>query len=459
MSKVTNEMAKRRRARRPRRQGQRSLKGKTVSLDISDMAHGGSGLSLYRGKPVFVPYTLPGESITAEISGERGKVLFARGQQLIAASQDRAEPRCPHFGPGRCWGCQWQHIDYSAQLPLKQDVLADQLSRIGKLPDTVIESALKPIMPAPQPWAYNHSLSLLRAESGAWGLKRQERGVEPIQECHLAHPDLLELLHELDLDYEPAQRMTLRRGSDGRLMLIFEIDAEEEPQLQTDLPLSVNLILPDREPVNVIGDTHSMYSIGDRHFRATAGAYMRTNIGALAGLVAAVQRMARMQGGEAILDLYAGVGIFSAFVAGAVARVTLVESYPPAAGDADHNLADFDNVDVIEGSVENVLADMIQEEARYDIALVDPPRSGLSEEVTARLGELGIGRIVYVSGNAAALARDCRRLIHSGYRLREIQPIDLAPQTYYIDAIACFELSSRRSSSAAISKSISADVL
>jgi len=437
-------MAKRRRARKPRRQGQRSLKGKTVSLDISDMAHGGSGLSLYRGKPVFVPYTLPGESITAEISGERGKVLFARGQQLVAASRDRAEPRCPHFGPGRCWGCQWQHIDYGAQLPLKQDVLADQLSRIGKLPDALIESALQPILPAPQPWAYNHSLSLLRAESGGWGLNRQERGVEIIGECHLAHPDLLELLRELDLGYEPAQRMTLRRGSDGRLMLIFEIDAEEEPQLQTDLPLSVNLILPDREPVNVIGDTHSMYSIGDRDFRATAGAYMRTNIGALAGLVAAVQQVARLQGGEAILDLYAGVGIFSAFMAGAVARVTLVESYPPAAGDADHNLADFHNVDVIEGSVENVLADMIQEEARYDIALVDPPRSGLSEEVAARLGEMGIGRIVYVSGNAAALARDCRRLIHSGYRLREIQPIDLAPQTYYIDAIACFELSSRR---------------
>ena len=404
------------------------------------MAHGGNGLSLYRGKPVFVPYTLPGESITAEISGARGKVLFARGKQLVAASQDRAEPRCPHFGPGRCWGCQWQHIDYSAQLALKQDVFADQLSRVGKLPDETIESALQPITPAPQPWAYNHSLSLLRAESGLWGLKRQARGVEPISECHLAHPDLLALLLELDLDFEPAQRMTLRRGSDGRLMLIFEIDAEEEPQLQTDLPLSVNLILPDREPVNVIGDAHSLYTIGDRRFRATAGATMRANVGALAGCVAAVMRLARLQGGEAILDLYAGVGVFSAFMAGAAGRVTLVESYPPAAGDADHNLADFENVDVIEGSVESVLADMIQEEARYDIALVDPPRAGLSDEATARLSELSIGRIVYVSGNPAALARDSRRLIDAGYSLRELQPIDLAPQTYYIDAIARFEL-------------------
>jgi len=433
-------MSKRRRARKPRRQQQKSLRGKTISLNIGDMAHGGHGLGTYQGKPVFLPYTLPGESLTAELSGRRGNALFARGRQLIAASQDRVEPRCPHFGPGRCWGCQWQHIDYAAQLLLKQDVLADQLSRVGKLPDALIESVLQPILPAPEQWAYNHSLSLLPAESGGWGLKRQERGVEAIGECHLAHPDLIDLLLELDLDYENAQRLTLRRGSAGCLMLIFAIDAEEAPELHTDLPLSVNLILPDREPINLIGDAHSMYEIAERGFRVTAGSYMRANIGALEGLVAEMMKAASLQGGERVLDLYAGVGIFSAFLAGEAELLTLVESYPPAASDADANLADFENVDVIEGSVETVLADMIDEEAQYDIALVDPPGSGLSEDIIRALRRLNIERIIYVSGNPAALARDSKRLIDSGYRLREIQPIDMAPQTYYIDAIVCFEL-------------------
>ena len=137
---------------------------------------------------------------------------------------------------------------------LKQDVLADQLARVGKLPDRLIESTLQPIQPAPQQWAYNHSLSLLRDKAGRWGLRRQTGGIEAINECHLAHPDLLDLLQELDLDYRRAERLTLRRGSDGRMMLIFEIGAEDEPELTTDLPLSVNLILPDREPVNLIGD-------------------------------------------------------------------------------------------------------------------------------------------------------------------------------------------------------------
>ena len=269
-------MAKRRRA--PKRGGRQPnpLKGKTIALDIHDMAHGGSGLGLYRGRPVFVPYTVPGESITAEISGQRGKVLFARGAQLVAASQDRVEPQCPNFGPGRCWGCQWQHIEYAAQLALKQDVLADQLSRLGKLPDSLIESTLQSMLPAPEQWAYNFSLSLLRAGEEGWGLRRQERDVEAIGECHLAHPDLIELLMALDLDYEGAKRMTLRRGSDGRMMLIFDIDDETAPELRTDLPISVNLILPDREPINLIGDAQSRYKIADRNFRVTAGAYMRT---------------------------------------------------------------------------------------------------------------------------------------------------------------------------------------
>lgn len=436
---VFPRMNKGKAARKRGRRRQGVLKGKALDLDIRDMAHGGHGLADYRGSPVFVPYTLPGESITAEITSERGKVRFGRGLRLKAASSDRVEPRCPHFGPGRCWGCQWQHIDYAAQLLLKQDVLADQLARVGRLPDELIDAVLQPILPSPEQWAYDHSLSLLRAETGKWGLRRQARRIEAIGECHVAHPDLIELLLNLDLDYDRARRLTLRRGSDGRLMLIFEVDAEEAPALSTDLPLSVNLLLPDRQPVNLIGDAHSRFEIDGRRFRITAGATMRANIGALAGLVAEVLKATSSPGDARILDLYAGVGIFSKFLAGFADLITLVESYPPAVTDADVNLAEFDNIDVVEGSVETVLGDMIDEGARYDIALLDPPGAGLSEDVVKGLSKLGVGRIVYVSSDPASLARDSRRLIDGGFRLRAIQPLDLAPQTYFITAVARFE--------------------
>ncbi len=423
----------------PKRNASSPLRRRRIELEISDMAHGGRGLGWYRGQPVFVPYTLPGESITVEITGERKKALFARGLRLNAASADRVSPPCPHFGTGRCWGCQWQHIDYPAQLLLKQDVLADQLSRLGKLPDALIESALRPVKPAPALWQYNSSISLGRDQNGDWGLRREGGGIETIGECHIAHPDLLNLLAQVDLDYATARRLTLRRGSDGKLMLIFELDAEEAPELSADLPLSVNLILPDREPVNLIGDAQSQIEIAGRAFRVTAGAYMRPNISGIEALVAEVMRALRLRAGETALDLYAGVGIYSAFMAQEAALVTLVESYPPAVSDADVNLGDFETIDVIEGAVEAALADMVAEGARYDAAVVDPPSAGLSRETMTGLARLVVGRLVYVSGDPASLARDCRQLLADGFRLRGLQPLDLAPHTSYITTVARFE--------------------
>lgn len=402
------------------------------------MAQGGRGLAKHDGKTVFVPYTIPGESVTAEIAGRRGSALFARGIRLQAASADRIPPRCKHFGPGRCWECQWQHIDYSAQLLLKQDVLADQLSRQGQLPDALIDAALRPVLPAPEQWAYNYTLRLTRNKRGSWGLRRDGSGFEAIDECLITHPDLLKLLEQLDLDYAPARRMTLRRGSDGRLMLIFEVSREEAPDLQTDLPLSVNLILPDREPINLIGDAHSHFTITGHDFRVTAGASIRSNIASVEVLVDQVIEALQLQGDERALDLYAGVGVFSAFLAPRTALVTLVESYPPAATDSDVNLRGKDNVDIVEGQVEAVLDDMAGAGAGYDLAVADPPSSGLGPAVIQRLTELGVARLVYVSGDPASLARDSRRLIDAGFQLQAVQPIDMAPQTYYISAVATF---------------------
>ncbi len=401
------------------------------------MGHGGKALGFYRGKPIFVPYAIPGEIITAEITGGSGGATFARGLTLQAASADRVAPRCPHFGPGACWGCHWQHIDYAAQLLLKQDVLADQLSRLGRLPDKLIDSALQPVLPADEIWRYQHSLRLAQSPAG-WGLPRESRGIEAIADCHLAHPDLITLLAQLELDYARARRMTLRRGGDGRLMLILEVDAEVDPELRTDLPLSVNLLLPSREPVNLIGAAHSNYTIGEKAFRATAGSSIRANIGGISQLAAVAVAALQLSDQQHALDLYAGIGIFSAFMADEAALVTTVESYPPAANDADFNLRNHDNIDLIEGGVEAALTELAEAGAEVDAALVDPPSAGLGADVIATLARLPIKRLVYVSGDPASLAHDTKRLLERGFQLERIQPIDLSPQTYYIDCVAAF---------------------
>ena len=197
------------------------------------------------------------------------------------------------------------------------------------LPERLIESILRPVAAAPREWAYNHHLKLIRGQNGQWGFRQQkDRGIEAITECRVAHPELLELLAELDLEYGRAKGIRLQRGSDGRMMLIFELEDEEAPQLKADLPISVNLILPSNEPINLIGDAHSVFRIGHRDFRVTAGAYIRPNISQIDRLTSEVIQGLRLTGQERTLDLYGGVGIFSAFMAPRADLVTLGRKLP-----------------------------------------------------------------------------------------------------------------------------------
>lgn len=413
-----------------RRPPSRPLSREPFELDIETMAHGGSGAGVYRGSRVLVPYTIPGERVQAHIVRADERATVAEGLRLIDASADRMYPRCPHFGLGRCWRCQWQHIDYAAQLLLKQDLLTDALERLGGVTDDVVHA----VIPSPEQWHYNYHMTFMPLVEGGLGLPSADERLVPIETCLVLHPDLLAFYESLELDMSGLRRLKLQVGSDGALMMILYLGDENAPELEADFAASVNLLLPDNEPMNLVGESHSRYQIKDRQFRVTAGSYFRANVAQVSPLVDQVLALLNPAPQEYVLDLYAGVGVFSAFLAPRCKLVTMVESYPPAVTDAEANLADLDNVDVIEGSTEEVLGAL---DGEYDAAVVDPS-FGLSDDVLAQFGELGIGRIVYVSGDMNALAKDCKRLAKAGYQLQVVQPLDFAPQTYHLDCAALF---------------------
>ncbi|MDD9957116.1 MAG: hypothetical protein OXP68_12960 [Anaerolineaceae bacterium] len=402
-------------------------------LELRTMAHGGRAMGRHQGQVVFVPYAIPGERIEARLSGRSGRVAFAEGLRLLEASADRVWPQCPHFGPGRCGQCQWQHIDYAAQLLLKQDVLADQLARIGGLDDVEV----LPTIPAPATRGYRWGLTLRVNRAGQPGLPSERAGqvVWP-EACHVAHPDLLELLPTLELDIDGLRELRLLRGSDGALMLLLTMRNDRAPELLSDLPASVNMLLKGGEPVNLIGASHLVREVAGRRFRVTAGSSFRAHDALLPRLATLVRQWLAPKAGEHVLDLYAGVGFFSAFLAEDAGLVTLVERFPPAVTDAESNLEAFDNIDLIEGRVEEVLPEL---DTPVDAALVDPPREGLSAEAVDSLAACGAARLVYVSGDAATLARDARRLRARGWQLRQAQPVDLEPLTWRIDTVALLE--------------------
>ncbi len=407
----------------------------TFELDLTTMAHGGAAIGRHEGRAIFAPYTLPGERVRAHIIEDKDRFARAEALEILSVSPHRVDPPCPHFGPGKCGGCHWQHIAYSQQLEYKRQVVIDQLERIGKFtsPDVL------PTRPSPSPWGYRSHMTFTVGAGGSLGFWSDDNThIVPIEHCHILNPALAEIYSRLDLASPEISRIRFQVGSDpADLAIVLEIDGDDVPEVEVDLPISVNLLTRDNEPVNLIGSPHVTYRIFHRSFRATAGGFFQVNPPLAEVLVEEVLSRLDRSGAETVLDLYSGVGLFTAFLAERCSFVTSVESYPPAVTDAEVNLADLPNVDIIEGPVEAVLADL---EDPYDAVVVDPPRVGLGPQVVDQLIRLAPPCIIYVSCDPATFARDTNRLAQRGYQLSAVQPVDMFPQTYHIEIVAALEL-------------------
>lgn len=410
----------------------------TIQLDLTNAVYGGKVMGRHKGRPIFVPYAIPGERVTVRITEDKRSFAHAEGVKLLKSSPHRVAPQCPHYGPTRCGGCHLQHMDYETQLRYKRDVVIDQLKHLGGMKKA--DRYVRETIPSPEPWGYRSRASFRVGDDGQLGFVAADLShVEAVDWCYILDPRAMALLESTDLDTTGIKQIEVRVSSDGQGMLVVQTKDDLAPALEADMPVSVNLLLSDNEPVNLIGNSHSHYTVHGRTFRVTAGGFFQVNLGAAAILVDLVLERLNLQGHESVLDLYAGVGLFSAFIAERASLVAMIESYPPAVTDADENLADFDNVDLFEGGVAPVLEDLLAEgEGPYEAAVVDPPRAGLEESVIATLAAFEVPNLVYVSCDPATLARDIKRLKKKGYTLQHVQPVDMFPQTYHIECVAHF---------------------
>ena len=177
------------------------------------------------------------------------------------------------------------------------------------------------------------------------------------------------------------------------------------------------------------------YTIKNRTFRCSAGSFFQVNLAQAEKLVDLILERLNLKGHEHILDLYSGVGLFTAFLASQAKQVSAVELFPPAVEDAQVNLDDYTNIELYVGKIESVLPRL---DHNYEAAVVDPPRTGMDTPALDALIDLQPRQIVYVSCDPATLARDAKRLTASGYILRDVQPVDMFPQTYHIECVAHF---------------------
>jgi 23S rRNA (uracil1939-C5)-methyltransferase len=405
-----------------------------ITLTLTDMAHGGAALGHHEGRVIFVPYGVPGDEVV--IALDKQKKGWARGhiEDILTPSPNRQEPRCPHFGPHKCGGCQWQHIRYLSQLEYKRDVLRDQLGRLGGLKDIQVKAT---IAPGPE-WEYRNNIQLHPCPDGLGYVNADGNDIYPIDSCPLVHPLLANLLDQIDVDPTDFDRVAFRASlTTGRQMVILYSVENTLFETEIDIPVSCLLMQPDGRWITLAGADNLVENVQGIDFTISADSFFQVNIAGAQVLVDTVTALAQPQPHEVVVDLYAGVGLFSLTLAEKAGRITAIESYSPAATDAETNLqaANIDNVQIINADVA-VGLDAIDD--RVDTVILDPPRAGCGESVVQRILTLQPRKVVYVSYDPATLARDASLFAANSYIPQAFQPVDMFPQTYHIETVALF---------------------
>jgi 23S rRNA (uracil1939-C5)-methyltransferase len=397
-------------------------------VSLTTLSYGGDCLGrLPDGRVVFVPYGIPGERVSIEIVEDNKN--FARGKlvKVLEPSPERAEPRCKHFG--RCGGCHFQHMKYDAQLRYKASVLNEQLTRVGKL----VNPPAPQVIPSPNPFHYRNNIRFHVNEAGKLGfLASHSERIIPISECHLPEESITQVWPSLSLEAESGiDQVELRCDVEGELLVNLEGSTETPPEFETEAGLSAVYAGPGGRVI-LAGEDGLRMQVGEHSFQISGGSFFQVNIPMAEAMVTTLKENLRVSKDTLLMDLYCGVGLFSALFANEVIEVIGVELSPEACLDFAGNLDPFDNVSLYEGPVERVLPGL---DIKPDTIILDPPRTGLNPKALEALMAMKPSQIAYISCDPTTLARDLGRMTTEGYRLEQVFLLDLFPQTYHIESM------------------------
>ncbi|GGZ35500.1 putative RNA methyltransferase [Streptomyces inusitatus] len=429
-----------------------SLVGEEYEVEVGPVAHGGHCIARTDGgRVLFVRHTLPGEKIVARVTDgdEDSRFLRADAVRIIEPAKDRIEAPCPFSGPGKCGGCDWQHVKPGAQRRFKGEVIAEQLQRLAGLTpeeagwDGTVMPAPGDKVPAGEVPAWRTRVQYAIDEDGRAGLrKHRSHDVEPVDHCMIAAPGVSELGIEKRVWPQMASVEAIAAtGSSDRQVILTPAPGGRLPLVELDKPVSV-MRVDERD-----GGVHRVHGrafvrerADGRTYRVGSGGFWQVHPQAADVLVKAVMQGLMPRKGETALDLYCGVGLFAGAIAervGDQGAVLGIESSKRAVEDARHNLRDLERVRVEQGKVDQVLPRTQITEA--DLIVLDPPRAGAGKQTVRQLAALSPRRIAYVACDPAALARDLGYFREAGYRPRTLRAFDLFPMTHHVECVAILE--------------------
>ncbi|MDH3539425.1 MAG: class I SAM-dependent RNA methyltransferase [Acidimicrobiia bacterium] len=399
-----------------------------VEIQVTDIAHGGEGVGRVDGKAHFVPGVIPGETVVGRISKDGGSWARADLVEIRTPSADRIDPLCPHATD--CGGCQWQHATYAAQLVWKRNTVISQLRHLGKIDDPPVNEVAAP----GPPFGYRNRMDF-KIRDGQPAMHRgRSHELIPLGVCELLDPQLAAVFSRLG-DLSGVSQIILRAAANtGDRLAIVSGDIPDHAA-SWDIPIAHQV---GKTVTGVDGPAQIREEIAGTIFRISENAFFQNNSHAAEALVSLVREALEPEATDTVLDAYAGVGLFGATLAPHVSRVLAVESNRTAARDLERNLkATGVDYRVIRGKMESVAGHL---DEYPELAVADPPRTGLGVNGIDAVTAAGPRRLAYVSCDPASLARDAAILAGRGYQLTAVTPVDMFPQTFHIEAVATFEL-------------------
>lgn len=453
-------------------------KGISIELEIESIASGGKGLARVEGFVIFVRGALPGDRVNALITKKKKGYAEARMLDLLSPSKDRIEAPCPYFG--YCGGCQWQHVGYNRQLAYKEKLVIDAMGHIGNLGDTEVKDTI----PSENRFEYRNKMEfsfsdrrwLLPDELGsespadisfALGLHvpgtfhkvididscllQQERGNLILREVKKYAMESSAPPYGLKSHIGFWRFLTLRRSFHSRTWMVNIITSEEKREVVEPLAERLCTRFDDIETVvNNITNRKASIAVGEREivlkgegiihdhigpygFQISANSFFQTNSPGAEVLYQKALEYADLKGSELVLDLYSGTGTIPIYMSSHAGEVLGMEIVESSILDAEKNCREnsISNCRFVWGDIKDLLGQL---EIRPDVIIIDPPRAGMHKNVLARVIEMGVNKIVYISCNPATLARDLAELA-AVYDVKEIQPVDMFPHTHHIECV------------------------
>ncbi len=459
-------------------------KGQDVELQIESTAFKGKGVAKLNGQAVFVSGTAPGDIVEARIIKKKTRFLEAKLLKIIEPSPNRIQPKCTHANV--CGGCTWQHLTYSDQLEQKEEHVKSHIERIAHLDPQIV----LPIVSCDSDFYYRNKMEYSFSnrrwltddeinsdefvdDSGfAAGLHAPGRfdKILNLKECHLQDPISFRILDHvrnycIKTGIEPfdtfsnsgfIRHLMIRNSHYTDDLMVNIVTYEDDKDVIKKLSDSILEEFPKVTTIiNNVNDLHNPTAIGRyehvihgpgtitdkigiHSFKVDANAFFQTNTAQAEKLYSITREFAELKPDDEIFDLYCGVGTLSLFMADAVKKVTGIEMVDVAVKNAKFNadVNGIENCEFVLGDMKDTFNDHFMEKyGSPDCIITDPPRSGMHPDVVQKLCEMDVPRLVYVSCNPSTMARDLK-ILNQYYSVDHVQPVDMFPQTYHIEAVA-----------------------